>query len=313
MILVLTLLYVGLLLLAIKLKFIQATLFWKLSPIIWMLLLLVGLFIPMQFWAPGGYVRIAQPTVQIVPNVAGEVIRVVAQPNKAVQKDDVLFQIDPIPFKAITDRFKADLEIATIRVKQQQELKRKGVGRKADLDRAVAQMKSTQAQLDGALYNLDQTTVRAPGNGIITNSGTLQSGARVVAAPFQQTMTFIDEQRVVLAQIYQTYMRYVEPGQTAEIAFKMYPGKVFKATVQSIFPGSALGQFGPSGLLPAAMQEVHGPMFVRLLLDDNEVAKTLLAGSTGEVAIYTPRGSATHVIRKVMIRMTAIMNYVIPF
>ncbi len=114
-------------------------------------------------------------------------------------------------------------------------------------------------------------------------------------------MTFIDEQRVVLAQIFQTYIRYAEPGQIAEITFKMYPGKVFKVTVQSVFSGTALGQFRPSGLLPAAMQEVHGPMFVRLLLDDNEVA------------IYTPRGSATHVIRKVMIRITAIMNYVISF
>jgi len=312
MILVLTLLYVGLLLLAIKLKFIKTTLFWKLSPIIWMLLLLVGLFIPMQFWAPGGYIRVVQPTVQIVPNVAGEVIEVVAQQNKAVYKGDVLFQIDSRSFKAIVDRFEADLEIATIRVKQQQELTRKGIGRKANLDRAVAQMKSTQAQLDGANYNLDQTTVRAPGNGIITNVETLQPGARVVAMPFQQTMTFIGEQRVVVAQIFQTYMRYVKPGQTAEIAFKMYPGKVFKATVQSIIPGNTFGQIGPSGLLPTTMQEVHGPMFVRLLLDDNEVAKTLLAGSTGEVAIYTPRGSATHVIRKVMIRMTAIMNYVIP-
>jgi multidrug resistance efflux pump len=313
MILVLTLFYVALLLVAFKLKFIKPTLFWKLSPIFWMLLLLVALFIPMQFWAPSGYIRIIQPTVQIVPNVAGEVIKVVVQPNKKVHKDDILFQIDPIPYKAITDRLKADLEVATIRVEQQQKLKRKGVGRKADLDRVMAQMKSIQAQLDGAIYNLEQTTVRAPGDGIVTNVEALQPGARVVAMPFQQAMTFMNDKRVVFAQVFQTYMRFIKPGQTAEVALKMYPGKIFTATVESIIPGSALGQIGPGGTLQSAAQEVHGPMFVRLQLENEEIAQTLLAGSTGEVAIYTPRGTATHVIRKVAIRITAIMNYIIPF
>lgn len=49
MIVFLTVIYVVLLLLAFKLKIIKPTLFWKLSPVLWMIALLVGLFIPMQF------------------------------------------------------------------------------------------------------------------------------------------------------------------------------------------------------------------------------------------------------------------------
>ena len=42
------------------------------------------------------------------------------------------------------------------------------------------------------------------------------------------------------------------------------------------------------------------------------VRGSLPPGSIGEVAIYTPRSQAAHIIRPVMIRMTAIMNYVNP-
>ena len=51
MILVLLLVYVGLLMLAIKFNLIKPTLFWKLSPILWVVFLLIALFIPLQFGA----------------------------------------------------------------------------------------------------------------------------------------------------------------------------------------------------------------------------------------------------------------------
>jgi hypothetical protein len=52
---------------------------------------------------------------------------------------------------------------------------------------------------------------------------------------------------------------------------------------------------------------------VRITLDDQEVAKRLPAGSTGLAAIFTDRVKASHVIRKVVLRQTAILNYVNPF
>jgi len=313
MILVLLLVYVGLLMLAFKFKIIKPTLFWKLSPVAWVVFLLVALFIPLQFWAPGGYLRVLQPTVQIVPNVAGEVTEIMVQANQHVSKGDVLYKIDSRQFQAAVDKLQAALELDKILLKQQQDLDRKKLGRKVDLDTARANLESTRAQLDSANYNLEQTTVRAPADGVVTNVEALRPGARVVAAPLRQSMAFVDNsKRIMAAQVQQIYMRYIEPGQPAEITFKMYPGKVYSATVESITPGSALGQISPTGLLPSAVPEVHGPMFVRLILDDEQVANTLLAGSTGEVAIYSPRGKPAQIIRKVMIRMSAIKNYIVP-
>ena len=79
MILFLTLIYVALLSILVKLNVVRFNLFWKLSPLLWMVMLLVVLFIPMQWGAPSGAVNVYRMVVEIVPNVSGEVVEVNAQ------------------------------------------------------------------------------------------------------------------------------------------------------------------------------------------------------------------------------------------
>jgi hypothetical protein len=55
------------------------------------------------------------------------------------------------------------------------------------------------------------------------------------------------------------------------------------------------------------------PFVVRVRLDDQDVARRLPAGSTGTAAIFTEAAKPTHVIRKVLLRQIAILNYVNPF
>jgi hypothetical protein len=52
---------------------------------------------------------------------------------------------------------------------------------------------------------------------------------------------------------------------------------------------------------------------VRIKLDDADLVRRLPAGSTGEATIFTDHVKAAHVVRRVMLRMTAILNYVNPF
>ena len=52
---------------------------------------------------------------------------------------------------------------------------------------------------------------------------------------------------------------------------------------------------------------------IRVKLDDDDVAKRLPAGSTGTAAIFTEAVKPTHVIRRVLLRQIAILNYVNPF
>ena len=64
-------------------------------------------------------------------------------------------------------------------------------------------------------------------------------------------------------------------------------------------------------MTPKGIQSL--PFVVRIKLDDAEFARALPAGSTGDAAIFTERVKVAHVIRKVLLRQVAILNYVNPF
>ena len=57
----------------------------------------------------------------------------------------------------------------------------------------------------------------------------------------------------------------------------------------------------------------HAPFWVLLELGEEAQELELALGASGAVAIYTDVGAATHVIRKVVIRIEAIKNYIVPF
>jgi multidrug resistance efflux pump len=312
MIAVLTLLYLGVLFLAVKLKLIQMTMFWKLSPVIWFVFLNIALIIPMQFYAPGGTVIVSQYSVQIVPNVAGQVIEVPVEPNVPLQKGHVLFRIDPTPYQAAVDDLTAQLALIETRLGQAERLAARGAGSEFDVESLTAQLAQFGARLDNARFNLEQTVVRAPADGYVTNVS-LRVGARVAAFPVASVMAFVETGEPILAmQIFQKDLRYIQADQSAEIAFKMFPGSVYNARVVQVMPASALGMQAPSGFAAAPTQVVHAPMWVRLELDDASLLPGLPVGATGSGAIYTDKGAPTQIIRRVMVRMDAIINYLSP-
>ena len=85
---------------------------------------LVGAFILAVFLAlfnyltPSGKVTVAGRVMEVVPNVTGQIIAVPVKANVAVKVGDVLFQIDPAPFKYKVAQLKASLAGA----KQQAEI-----------------------------------------------------------------------------------------------------------------------------------------------------------------------------------------------
>ena len=72
MIVVLLNVYLALLFILVKLRVVPFNLFWKVSPVIVLLLLLVGLFIPMNWGAPQGPALVVRQSIAIVPDVAGD-------------------------------------------------------------------------------------------------------------------------------------------------------------------------------------------------------------------------------------------------
>ncbi len=312
MIVFLTLVYVGLLFALTKTGKVPNTKGTWLTIVPYELVLIIGFLIPMQWGAPSGDVRAVTYSVSIVPNVNGVVTEVPIEANEALKKGDVLFRIDPTQYQAALDTLRAQLALAETRVEQSKALVARGAGSVYELQAFEAQVDGLAAQIENAEWNLRETVVRAPADGFVTNLA-LRPGVRVTNLPLAQQMAFIDTSEIALiAQIHQIHTRYIESGQKAEVTFKTIPGEVFPATVRWVVPATSEGQAAVTGMAYQPAAATPGPFAVRLRLDDPAVEAQILPGALGTVAIYTDNVRMAHVIRKVMIRMDAIMNYVSP-
>ena len=247
--------------------------------------------------------------------------------------------------KAITS---AKLELARLRVKQYGELATAGAGPRFDLEQAQsevaqltddlaslsanesqarlktqsrtkegdqdevartkAEIAAAEAQLADAQWELDQTTVYAPNDGVVVNLQ-LRPGQVAAALPMAPVMTFIENGQWVIALFAQNEVRKVEPGQEAEIALQMYPGRIIKCKVDSVVWATAGGQVPVSGNLPNIGPMPPGQLAVRLFPDDKELF--IAAGARGFGAVYTDYAEIIQILRKVFMRVSAKLDWLI--
>ena len=306
-------LYLVILFVLVKTKIVPFNLFWKCSPAIVLLLLSFGLFVPMGWGAPQGPALVVRQSVSIVPDVAGEVTEVPVTPNTPIKAGDVLFKIDPTPYQSQLDALTAQLKFEQLRLSQMEQLQSSDTGRAFDVQQRQATVDQLKAQVVGARWNLEKTVQTAPADGYVTNLG-LMKGARVANLPLSPVMAFIDtSETIVGVQIQQIFSRYIEPGQNVEVTFKFFPGRVFTGRVVAVLEATSAGQAVVSGTAVTPRQVVAAPFAVRVKLDDKRLAESLPAGTAGTAAIYTSHIKPSHIIRKVILRQIAIVNYVNPF
>jgi multidrug resistance efflux pump len=183
---------------------------------------------------------------------------------------------------------------------------------RADIATAKAAVDGSRADVANAQWNLDQCAVYAPANGYAINVQ-LRPGSIVVPFPVAPAMSFVEEKYQVVALYAQNELTMVEPGNEAEITLPMYPGRVIKATVDSIVWAQGQGQLTQSGTLPStgAFPQAPGRFPVKLDVAEKDRALFLAAGAEGHGAIYTEHVHPIHILRKVLIRVSSITNYLI--
>jgi len=250
------------------------------------------------------------------------------------------------------------LDFARLRVQQNRELVRTGAGDRFTLERAEADVKELQAQLEAARsvaaqarsaeqqaaaserqirqrmagkfeneyapvaqiraqlenakWELSQTTVVAPTSGYAINVQ-LRPGSFTAAFPITPAMTFVEETYQVIALFGQNELQFVEPGNEAEFTLNAHPGRIFKATVDSIVWAQGQGQVANSTQLPMTG---YGPMPagrfpVKLTVAEKDADVFLPAGAVGHGAIYTDHVEAIQIVRKVILRVGAKLDYLI--
>jgi multidrug resistance efflux pump len=182
---------------------------------------------------------------------------------------------------------------------------------RAQVGVAEAQVANTRAELETARWNLAQTVVRAPGNGTMVNV-MLRPGFFVAGMPFNEVMTFVDNEYQVFALFGQNELHEVKAGDEAEITLDTYPGRVIKAHVDSIIWAQAQGQVEASGDLPrTTFVAPPGRFPVKLIVSDKDKDLFLAAGARGATAIYTEHLVLVHIIRKVLLRIESYLDYII--
>jgi len=253
--------------------------------------------------------------VRIRPEVSGKVIEVAVDDNQTVRTGDLLYRIDPTPFRIAVESAEAKLaaagqavgaSTAAVDAAQAQlveqiaerdnvreqagrvfELVRTGVYPRARADQARSQLDAAEAQVQHAQASLEQarqalgpkgadnpqirdalaaleqarldltrTTLRAPGDGVVSN---LQLNIGQYAAAGQPALTFLDARLVWLqAFLRENSLEYIEPATRAEVVLDVLPGRVLPARVESIGWGVGEGDVDPTTGLPKTHQGTGG-------------------------------------------------------
>lgn len=185
---------------------------------------------------------------------------------------------------------------------------------KSQIDSVVngeqSQVVSLRAQLAEAKYDLEQTVVRAPSNGYVTQV-LIRPGTYAAALPLRPVMVFIPEQkRLIIAQFRQNSLLRLLPGDDAEVVFNALPGQVFPGKLLTIIPVVSGGTYQAQGTLQS-LNIVPGTDGVLAIIELQENAEidVLPDGIFAQVAVYSDHFTHVSVMRKVLLRMTSWMHY----
>ncbi|MDH7786919.1 membrane fusion protein (multidrug efflux system) [Ochrobactrum sp. 19YEA23] len=149
-----------------------------------------------------------------------------------------------------------------------------------------------KAKVDEAQRQLDDATVRAPFDGIVTNVNSLQVGSYLQAA--QQAFSLVSSDHLwITANPKETELTGIEPGQPVTISVDTYPDARWEGKVASISPASGssfslLPAQNTSGNWVKVVQRI--PM--RVSIDNKSGQPPLRVGMSVNVEVDTghPRG-----------------------
>jgi multidrug resistance efflux pump len=168
-----------------------------------------------------------------------------------------------------------------------------------------------QAELQQARYDLDQTTVRAPTDGYVTQLF-LRPGMMAVPLPLRPVMVFVHaEEQGLVAAFQQNALQRINVGDPAEVAFDAIPGRVFQGQVSQMVDVVSQGQLQPTGeLLNPESRTGSGRALVNIRITDDMSAYHLPGGAVAQVAVYSSHWHELSLLRKILLRMKSWQNYI---
>ena len=187
--------------------------------------------------------------IAVSPKVSGHILKVYIDDNQAVKAGELLAEIDSRDYMTRCDMAQANLESAQAKAAQAGEdvvrykkLTLNDEISKQDMEHVIvkahvanAEALAAKAALEQAKLDLSYTKIYAPAKGRVTQKA-LEEGAFVQIG--QTILTVVTPERWVIANLKETDLKNIAPGQPVTIAVDAYPGKIFKGHVDSVQRGT---------------------------------------------------------------------------
>lgn len=290
---------------------------------------------------------VQQDMISVSPDVTGRIASVNVRENQQVKAGDVLFTLDPEPFRIALEQAnaaianarvsvstmatdtgsaqadiasaQADIALARATFDRQAKLMEQGFTTRAALDAAQQQVAAGEAKLatarasqararaqlgsggggsgpaairaafaqrDAAALNLRRTTVRAPKDGIVSQTSRLQVG-NITPSGVPALSLVVSQGAWVTANFKETDLDHMSVGQCATLGFDAYRGLEVRGRVESVGAGtgsefSVLPAQNATGNWVKVTQRV--PVRIAIL---GHPARAMIAGLSTDVSVDT--------------------------
>jgi RND family efflux transporter MFP subunit len=193
-------------------------------------------------------------TQNVAPSLTGKIEHIYCEVGDRVQAGTDLVRMDQTQYKT-TKLSLGNLGVEKNRVEQ---LLKSGSATQQQLDQLTTQYNQTKEQLDFLQVN---TYVKAPFAGVISaknyEDGELYSGQPILV------LTQIDKLKALIA-VPETYFPLLKEGMKLSLTCEIYPGQVFPATVEIIYPtiDASTHTFQVKIVIPNAKRQLRPGMYV---------------------------------------------------
>jgi multidrug resistance efflux pump len=195
----------------------------------------------------------------------------------------------------------------------------------AEIQRAIEQrgrddednskLQAAMSAVDKATLDLDNTLVRAPSSGVISD---LRADVGQFAGTGNPVVTLIAIHDVwIAAEFTENNLAHIAVGSPVEIVFDVLPARVFPGRVRSIGVGVSVGQAPAAGTLPTIQnnrdwlrQAQRFPVIIEFDAIQHETLRDhLRIGGQAEVIAYSEGHPVIRRLAEVFIRLMSWLSY----
>jgi multidrug resistance efflux pump len=297
--------------------------------------------------------RVHALVVPVAAEVSGTVVNVAVTNNQLVSAGDELFRIDRARYELAVDAAAASLTSArgsllraeqdAVRLRRIKEedpgaiserrlesaeatlvaargsvaaaaanlqKAREDLGQVGDDNSMVLQ---AQAALDQALINLEQTSIVAPDDGLVTDVRVDRGNFAQAGAP---QMTFIATHNVwVQAAFTENNLGNIKPGDRVGVIFDVLPGRVYEGRVRGAGFGVAVDS-APLGSLPTIDNDRQWlrdaqrfPVLVDFQISEQRARSGLRVGAQAAVIVYKGDNWLFNTLGALYLRIVSFLSY----